>query len=134
MKRLLNCIVPWALSLGPIVHCSWLIFMMDPRQMEKMMRQMGIKTKQIESSLVTIETSDGKILITEPQVTEVDMQGQKTYQIAGSVKFETGISEEDVKMVMEQANCSKEQATDALKQNNGDIAQAILSLQEQKKP
>jgi|SRR3989338_6774380 len=107
--------------------------MMDPRQMEKMMRQMGIKTKQIESSLVTIETSDGKILIAEPQVTEVDMQGQKTYQIAGSVKFEAGISEDDVKMVMEQANCSREQAMDALKQNKGDIAQAILSLQEQKK-
>ena len=100
--------------------------------MEKMMRQMGIKTKQIESLLVTIETSDGKILITDPQVTEVDMQGQKTYQIAGSVKFQAVISEDDVKMVMDQAACSREQAAEALKQNNGDIAQAILSLQDKK--
>ena len=105
---------------------------MDPRQMEKLMRQMGIKSKQIESSLVTIETSDGKIKISDPQVTEVDMQGQKSYQISGTVVFESGTSEDDINMVMELAKCSKEQAVEALKKSNGDIAQAILTLEEQK--
>lgn len=106
---------------------------MDPRQMEKLMRQMGIKSKQIESSLVIIETADGKIKITNPQVTEVEMQGQKSYQIAGTVQFETGISEDDVSLVMSHSACSREQAVDALKKANGDIAQAILVLEEQKK-
>ena len=104
---------------------------MDPRQMEKMMRQMGIKSKPIESSLVTIETSEGKIIITNPQITEIEMQGQKTYQIAGSVQFESAI--DDVKLVMEQAGCTKEEATEALKKANGDIAHAIIVLGEQNK-
>ncbi len=105
---------------------------MDPRQMEKMMRQMGIKTNQIESSLVTIETAEGKILISKPQVTEIEMQGQKTYQIAGSVSFEEGIKEEDIKLIMEQTSCSEGAAKEALKNAKGDIAQAIIELQEKK--
>ena len=106
---------------------------MDPKQMEKMMRQMGIKSKQIEASLVTIETKDGKLLITSPQITEIEMQGQKSYQIGGETRFEAGISEEDINMVAEQAKCTKEEAKEALKKSNGDIAQAILIIEENKK-
>ena len=41
-------------------------------------------------------------------------------------KFE--ITDEDVKTVINQANCSKEDALEALKHSEGDIAEAIISL------
>ena len=52
--------------------------------------------------------------------------GQETLQITG--KIEELINEDDIKTVMEQAECSKEEAVKALKDNNGDLAAAILSL------
>lgn len=105
---------------------------MDPKQMEKAMRQMGIKTKQVASNRVVIETPEGNLIITNPQITEIDMQGQKSYQISGTVSFEESITEDDVKLVMEQAHCTEAEAKDALVKAKGDIAQAILSLQEKK--
>ncbi len=100
----------------------------DPRQMEKMMRQMGITTTNISAKLVVIETDHERILIKNPQVTEVTMAGQKSYQIAGEVTKEAAISEDDVKMVMEQTGATQQDASDALKKTNGDIAEAILLL------
>ena len=102
---------------------------MNPKQMEKMLKQMGINSQEISASRVIIEREGEKIVISEPQITEITAQGQKSFQISGKVSVEASLSEEDVKMVMEQANCSREQALDALKKSNGDLAQAILSLQ-----
>lgn len=101
--------------------------------MEKLMRQMGIKSRQIDSAMVVIETPEGKIKIPNPQVTEIEMHGQKTYQIAGAASFEGVISEEDIRMVMEQAKCTRDEASQALERTKGDIAQAIIFLSEQKK-
>jgi len=101
---------------------------MDPRKMEQMMRQMGIKQRKIAARRVVIETEEGNYIVESPDVTEIDMKGQKSLQITGDMKFESGISEDDVKMVMEQAGCTEEQARDALKKANGDIAEAILIL------
>ncbi|GAA5975754.1 hypothetical protein JCM11641_005863 [Rhodosporidiobolus odoratus] len=39
---------------------------------------------------------------------------------------EEGLDEADINVVMQQANCSREQAIKALKTTNGDIVQAIL--------
>ena len=101
---------------------------MDPKKMEQLMRQMGINSKQISAKTVIIETEDGRIVISSPSVTEITMQGQKSFQIAGTVSFEEAMKEEDIKLVMEQGNCTREQAIDALKKTNGDIAEAILLL------
>jgi nascent polypeptide-associated complex subunit alpha len=105
---------------------------MDPKKMQAMMRQMGIKSEDISSHRVIIETESGSIIIDEPQVVQITMQGQKSFQISGTVRTEVKISEEDVKMVMEQAGCSEAEAKDALEKSGGDIAQAILSLSEGK--
>ena len=101
---------------------------MDPKKMEQMMRQMGINSKQISAKTVKIETEDGNLIITNPQVTEITMQGQKSYQISGTVSFEEAVKEDDIKLIMEQTGCMKEQAIEALKKTNGDIAEAILLL------
>ena len=39
-------------------------------------------------------------------------------------------TEEDIKTVKEQTNCSEEQAKEALEKTNGNIAEAILSLKQ----
>ncbi len=102
---------------------------MDPKKMQALMKQMGIRSEEIEATKVTIETSGGSVIIVEqPQVTKITMQGQSSFQIAGNVRVEEKSSAEDVKMVMEQAGCSEEAARDALEKSGGDIAQAILSL------
>ena len=101
---------------------------MDPKKMQQLMKQMGIQQKEISAKRVTIETDDGNYIITKPQVTEVIMQGQRTFQIAGDVKLETAVSKEDVEMVMSQTGCDWETAEGALVSSDGDIAEAIISL------
>ncbi len=101
---------------------------MSPAQMQKMMKQMGINSREIAATRVVIETPEGNYVVSTPQVTEITMQGQKSFQVAGSVSFEEGMKEEDVQMVMEQAKVDREKAVDALKKSKGDIAEAILSL------
>lgn len=103
---------------------------MNPKQMEKLMKQMGINSKEIEAKLVTIETNEGKIVIESPQVVEINMQGQKSFQISGSSRFEESMNEEDVQLIMEKTKCSREKAVEALKKTNGDIAEAIVILSE----
>ena len=97
-----------------------------------MMKQMGIKSKPIDASEVVIKTSGGKLIISNPQVTEITMQGVKTYQIVGDVSESAEDSkkytEEDVKLVIEKAGCSKEKAEEALEKSEGDIAEAIIDL------
>ena len=103
--------------------------MMNPKMMEKMMKQMGIKQQPIHADEVIIVQGDKRIRITNPQVVEVDMQGKKTWQVAGNaVEEEAGTSEEDLSMIMEKTGCSKAEAEKALAEANGDIAEAILAL------
>jgi len=101
----------------------------DPRRMQSMMKQMGIENKEIPAKKVIIETDSKKIIIENPTVTEVSMQGQKTYQIMGEVKEETGIPKEDIDMVMEATGETEKEAKSALEKTSGDIAKAIELLQ-----
>ncbi len=101
---------------------------MDPQQISKLMKSMGIKSTNIECSRVIIECENENIVISEPQVTEIDMKGQKTFQVAGTISSEGKTSKEDVSMVMEQTGASEEEAKKALEEANGDIAEAILKL------
>jgi len=105
---------------------------MDPKNMQKMMKQMGIKSNEIGSTKVTIELKDGgRLVVFEPQVVQIEMQGQKTFQVSGKVSEEQEAGEDDIKMVMESAGCSREEAINALRETKGDIAEAILRLKEQ---
>jgi len=101
---------------------------MDPRKMAQLMKQMGIDSEELSAKRVVIETDDEKLIIEEPQVTKITMQGNISFQIAGKVHKEESISEDDVKMVVEQAGVSEEKAKEALKESKGDIAEAIMKL------
>ncbi|MBS3155285.1 Nascent polypeptide-associated complex protein [Candidatus Woesearchaeota archaeon] len=101
---------------------------MDPRLVKMALKKMGVKQEDIGASRVIIETVDNKkIFINNPQVSKVDMAGNVSFQISGDISEEE-FSEEDIRLVMEQTNVSREKAKKALENNSGDIAQAILEL------
>lgn len=102
----------------------------DPRKMQQIMRQMGIKQESLEVSRVIIEKSDGgKIIIDPANVEKISMNGQDSWQVSGKSQEEAGgISEEDILLVMEKSGASKEEVSQALEQSNGDIAEAISLL------
>ncbi|MBU1129039.1 MAG: Nascent polypeptide-associated complex protein [Nanoarchaeota archaeon] len=104
---------------------------MNPKKMQAVMKQMGISQEEIDALRVVIEKSDGsKIVIENPSVTKVKMQGQETFQIAGDAleeSGEVGVSEEDIQTVIEKTGCTKEQAQEAL-EKTGDLAGAILEM------
>ncbi len=102
---------------------------MDPRAMQKIMKQMGIKNEEVDAERVIIEGKTKKIIIENASVTAINMQGKKTYTVMGDeVEEETGPSKEDIEMVVKQANVNEKKAEAALKKNEGDIAAAILEL------
>lgn len=104
---------------------------MNPKDMQKAMQRMGIKQEEIDATEVIIKTPGKNIIFKNPSVTKVDMMGQKSYQIIGEPIEESSISEEDIKTVAEQANVSEKEARKALEKNNGDLAEAILSLKDE---
>jgi nascent polypeptide-associated complex subunit alpha len=112
----------------------------NPRQMQQMMRKMGIQQEDIDAEKVIIICSDKKIVIENPTIQKVNMMGQKSYQISGEESEEpldedsesepVEITDDDIKTVMAQIECSEDDARQALEDTNGDIAEAILLLNE----
>jgi len=103
----------------------------NPKKMQAMMKQMGISQQEIPASRVIIEKTDNtKTIISNPSVTKIIMQGQETFQITGDIQEQTaeiGVSEEDIKTIIEKTGCSKEKAKQALEKTK-DLAEAILEL------
>jgi len=106
---------------------------MDPKKMQAVMKQMGIKQTEIDTKRVIIEKMDGGKIIIEPaQVTKINMQGQNSFQIAGETREESaevGVSEEDIKTVTSQTGKTPEEAKAALEET-GDLADAVMKLSE----
>ena len=94
--------------------------------MQAVMKQLGIKQEEIDAEEVIIKTKGKEIVIKQPQVTKMNVQGQDMFQITGNAEEKT--SREDVKMVAETADVSEEEAEKALKKADGDLAKAIMFL------
>lgn len=102
---------------------------LNPKDLQKAMKKMGIKQEEIDAREVIIKTNSKDLIIKNPKVVKVNMMGQESLQVTGDIE-EAGISEEDIKTVADQANVSKEKAKAALEKHNGDLAAAILELKE----
>jgi len=105
---------------------------LNPKKMQAMMKQMGINQEDIEATKVTIETPESNIVINNPNVQKINMQGQESFQITGDVSEstpESTITDEDVSLVAEKTGKSKEESEAALKETK-DIAEAIMKLSE----
>ncbi len=100
----------------------------NPRQMKKMMRQMGMEMEELDAREVIIKLADREIIIEDPTVNVVTAMNQKTYQITGTERERQNIPEEDIKLVASQANVTEERAKEALEKTNGDLAEAIVLL------
>jgi nascent polypeptide-associated complex subunit alpha len=115
------------------------------RDLQRQMKRMGMNVDQIDDvETVTIKTPTRIITIPQPQVSLMKMGGQQIFQIVGSyeeeaVKASTEVEDvevskpidvkpEDIQLVAQQAGVPLEQAEQALKDANGDLARAILSL------
>lgn len=124
---------------------------MNPRNMNQMMRRMGINVEEIpDVQELIIKTPQRDYIFREPSVTIMNAQGSKTYQFAGNpeiiekagaapsqqaaetqVEEKAQISEEDVALVAQQTSKTPEQARKMLEETNGDIAEAIIRLSSQ---
>jgi len=102
----------------------------NPSQMQGMMKKMGISQEEISANRVIIEKKDGnKIIIDDPSVMRIKMQGQTSFQISGEEKeIAEKYSQEDIETVIEKTNCTKKKAIETLEKTNGDLAEAILEL------
>lgn len=118
----------------------------DARQMKMAMKRMGITQEEIDDAEeVIIRCKSRRIVIKDPDVMMMTMQGQKTFQVVGEPEIFEGagspdaggeaaetpalqIPEEDIMLVAQQANVSPEEALAALKECNGEPAEAIIKL------
>jgi len=114
---------------------------LDPKKMSAIMKQMGIAQEQIDADRVIIEKSEGgKIIIENPNVVKIKMQGQESFQITGNISEENEEEvsaednlEADLASIVAQTGVSKEIAAIELERNNGDIAETIIALSDKKK-
>ena len=111
----------------------------NPREAKRTMQRMGMNMGAMpDVEQVIFKTSTKEIIIENPDVAVMEMQGQKIFQVTGerivekAVEKAVKIPEEDVQLVATQANVSQEQARAALEQTKGDLAQAILLLSQAK--
>jgi nascent polypeptide-associated complex subunit alpha len=109
----------------------------NPREAKRMMQRMGLNMNTVEDvEEVVIKTSSKEIVIKKPEVSILEAQGQKMFQIAGGQITEKAaeqkarmIAEEDVRLVADQTGRSLEESRKALEESAGDLAKAILLLQ-----
>ena len=118
----------------------------NQRQMEQMMRRLGMTTEPVpDVEEVIVRTRSKEHVFQRPEVTILTVQGVRTYQVVGEAVVRprgaaspsgspapgpaaAGPPEEDVRLVMEQANVSREEAVEALFQSKGEPAEAIMKI------
>ena len=116
----------------------------NPRELEKILKRMGIKVEEVDAAYVEIRLKNGEVLrINNPTVALMRMPNKTLlYQIQaaeGSVQKMTPApqpqqtaeyqpSEEDIALVMEQTGATREEAVKALAEAKGDLVQAAMKL------
>lgn len=104
------------------------------REMRRMLDKMGLDMKTMDNvEEVIIKTDSKEFYLIKPQVIEMKGKDSTIFQVVASDIEEKqrevpSFKEEDVMLVMQQANVSREKAMLALTESKGDMAQAILSL------
>jgi nascent polypeptide-associated complex subunit alpha len=99
-----------------------------------MLDKMGLDMKSMDNvEEVIIKTDTKELYLIKPQVIEMKGKDSTIFQVVASDIEEKqrevpSFKEEDIILVMQQANVSREKATQALTESKGDMAQAILNL------
>jgi nascent polypeptide-associated complex subunit alpha len=99
-----------------------------------MLDKMGLDMKTMDNvEEVIIKTDKKELYLVKPQVIEMKGKDSTIFQVVAADIEEKqrevpSFKEEDIILVMQQANVSREKAISALTESKGDMAQAILSL------
>ena len=113
---------------------------MNERQIRRMMQQAGIKSSDMDGVVqVDFIFSDKKISVMNPQVTILDIQGTRTYQVVGGEEVtgevtgitkakDSDLNEEDLNLVIQKTGVEREKAIEALRKNGYKPAEAIIAL------
>lgn len=97
--------------------------------MEQMMKQMGMDMEEINAEKVEVHLSNGKKLVfSNPGLSKIEAQGKEIFQLQGDYIEEAGVPDEDIELVMEKTEASREDAEKALEEE-GDVAAAVMALQ-----
>lgn len=116
----------------------------NPRQMQMMMRQLGINVEDVpDVEEVVVTTKTARYVFKDCTIQIMKARGGvETWQLSGS-PIEEGksiaeqggvedakleIADEDIQLVVEQASVSAEKAREALEAAGGDVAEAIVAL------
>ena len=110
---------------------------LSPRNAKRMMQRMGLSMGEMSDvQEVVFRTPTKEIVLENPEVAVLDMQGQKIFQVTGGrivereiAKKAATVPEEDIRLVADQTGKTMEEAKKALEETNGDLAKAILLLQ-----
>jgi nascent polypeptide-associated complex subunit alpha len=111
----------------------------NPRQMKQAMKKMGIRNSELKDVVeVIIRMPNEELVFEYPEVSLMEVQGSKTYQITGepvsrpfgTIDEDTGevIPIEDIELVMSQTGCDKAAAVKALQECGGQPAEAIIKI------
>ena len=113
----------------------------NPRQMQRAMRSMGIQQNQVpDVTEVIIRTKTQDIVITSPEVLCIDVKGSKSYQVSGTEQVLAAgaaggesvggpsFPAEDIDLVMSQTQCDRDKAIAALTACDGQPAEAIVKI------
>ncbi|MFZ0891336.1 MAG: nascent polypeptide-associated complex protein [Thermoplasmata archaeon] len=127
----------------------------NERQMQMMMRRLGMTTTPVDDvEEVIVRTRDQDHVFKRPEVTILTVQGVQTYQVVGNPVVRprsastagnessgtsapavpAGPAEEDIQLVMDQAQVERKEAIEALKATNGAPAEAILRILSRRGP
>lgn len=124
---------------------------LNPQKMKQMMNQMGIDLEDIDAEEVIIRTADEEMVFHDADVQRMDAQGQQTYQVVGDPDIrprgedadaddgadadgdsdadEGEIPESDIEIVAGRTGVTTEEAREALRETDGDLAAAVERLE-----
>lgn len=106
--------------------------MMNPKKLEKLMKQFGMRLQEIAADEVIIKCGTYQIRITKPEVAVMNVMGRNVYQITGEEKREAlEPKEEDIKLVMEKTGKDRKTVVEKLKELNNDLVRAIIELRKE---
>ena len=120
---------------------------LNPRDLKRMFKRMGVKAEIEELSDATeiiIVHSDGRRSILEsPQATLIKLGGSgqvmlsatgilRVEQPAEEAEEEATVSEEDIQLVAQQTGVTPDEARQALIEAKGDLAEAIMKIEQRK--
>jgi nascent polypeptide-associated complex subunit alpha len=126
----------------------------NERQMQMMMKRLGMSTESVDDvQEVIVRTRDKEHVFQSPEVTILTVQGVRTYQVVGNPTIRPRSHsdaaspasasappapdlppDEDISLVMDQAGVSRSEALDALKETDGQPAEAILRILSRRGP